>query len=71
VQPVLKQKVKVLASRVFNNQKVTDHHAIIPTEQPVRLSDLSQDEKKLFDLIAKRFLALFYPAYKYETLRVT
>ncbi|GIN98443.1 DNA topoisomerase III [Siminovitchia terrae] len=71
VQPVLKQKVKVLASRVFNNQKVTDHHAIIPTEQPVRLSDLSQDERKLFDLIAKRFLALFYPAHKYETLRVT
>lgn len=71
VQPVLKQKVKVLASRVFNNQKVTDHHAIIPTEQPVRLGDLSQDERKLFDLIAKRFLALFYPAHKYETLRVT
>lgn len=71
VQPVLKQKVKVLAPRVFNNQKVTDHHAIIPTEQPVRLGDLSPDEVKLFDLIAKRFLMLFYPAYKYETLRVT
>ncbi|VEF48781.1 DNA topoisomerase III [Bacillus freudenreichii] len=71
VQPVLKQKVKVLAPRVFNNQKVTDHHAIIPTEQPVRLGDLSPDEMKLFDLIAKRFLTLFYPAYKYETLRVT
>lgn len=71
VQPVLKHQVKVLASRVFNNQKVTDHHAIIPTEQPVRLGDLSQDERKLFDLIARRFLSLFYPGYKYETLRVT
>lgn len=71
IQPILKQKAKVLAPRVFNNQKVTDHHAIIPTEQPIRLGDLSQDERKLFDLIAKRFLALFYPAYKYEIVRVT
>ncbi|MFD1707304.1 DNA topoisomerase 3 [Siminovitchia sediminis] len=71
VQPILKQRAKVLAPRVFNNQKVSDHHAIIPTEEPVKMADLTQDERKLFDLIAKRFMSLFYPSYRYETMRVT
>lgn len=68
VKPLLAKKGKVLAKKVFNNSKVTDHHAIIPTEQRVHLSDLSTDEKKLFDIIAKRFLALFYPPYQYESV---
>lgn len=70
VQPALKKKGKVSAKRVFNNAKVTDHHAIIPTEQPVVLQDLSPDERKLFDLIARRFLAMFYPPYQAEILSV-
>ena len=40
VKPILQQKGKVLARRVFNNEKVTDHHAIIPTEEKVHLGDL-------------------------------
>ncbi|WP_210364125.1 DNA topoisomerase III [Bacillus sp. REN3] len=70
-KPALAQKGKVLARRVFNNEKVTDHHAIIPTEERLHLADLSADEKKLYDLIVRRFLALFYPAYQYETVHAT
>ena len=71
VKPALAQKGKVLARRVFNNEKVTDHHAIIPTEERLRLADLSPDERKLYDLIIRRFLALFYPAYQYESIHAS
>lgn len=68
VRPLLAAKGKVLAKKVFNNEKVTDHHAIIPTEERLNLSDLSPEERKLYDLIVRRFLALFYPPYQFETL---
>ncbi|MFT9597812.1 DNA topoisomerase III [Mesobacillus sp.] len=67
-KPALAQKGKVQTRRVFNNEKVTDHHAIIPTEERLHLADLSPDERKLYDLIVRRFLALFYPAYQYEVI---
>ncbi|MFD2618570.1 DNA topoisomerase III [Terrilactibacillus laevilacticus] len=70
VQPVLKNKGNVVAKSVFNDAKVTDHHAIIPTEQPVYFSDLDSDEQKLYRLIALRFLCLFYPSFKYEMIQV-
>jgi DNA topoisomerase III len=70
-KPALAQKGKVLARRVFNNEKVTDHHAIIPTEERLHLADLSPDERKLYDLIVRRFLALFYPAYQYEVIHAS
>jgi DNA topoisomerase III len=56
--------------RIFNNAKVSDHFAIIPTTQsPKGLSDL---EQKLYDMVARRFLAIFYPAAEFlETLRIT
>ncbi len=44
---------------VFNDKKVTDHHAIIPTG--IAVSGVSQNEQKIYDLIAKRFIAVFYP----------
>ncbi|MFE8701448.1 DNA topoisomerase 3 [Cytobacillus sp. FJAT-54145] len=68
VKPLIANRGKVLAKRVFNNEKVTDHHAIIPTEQRLNLSDLSTDERKLYDLIVRRFLVIFYPPYKYEVV---
>lgn len=67
-RPALNQKGKVLARRVFNNEKVTDHHAIIPTEERLNLGDLEADERKLYDMIVRRFLALFYPAHESETI---
>ena len=71
VRPLLANKGIVLAKRVFNNEKVTDHHAIIPTEQRLNLSELDSDERKLYDIIARRFLALFLPAYEFETIQAT
>lgn len=68
VRPLLAKKGQVLAKRVFNNEKVTDHHAIIPTEERANLSNLDTDERKLYDLIVRRFLTLFYPLYKYEVI---
>jgi DNA topoisomerase-3 len=56
--------------RIFNNAKVSDHFAIIPTTQAPR--GLSEPEQKLYDMVAKRFLAVFYPAAEFlETTRIT
>src|SRR5690606_36936983 len=67
----LQNNGKVLARKVFNNDKVTDHHAIIPTDERPTLANLSADERKLYDMIVRRFLALFYPIYRYETINVS
>ncbi|MDD3038695.1 DNA topoisomerase 3 [Bacteroides sp.] len=56
------------SKKVFDNSKVTDHHAIIPTGQhPQNLTDL---ERRVFDLIARRFIAVFYPDCKVSTTTV-
>ena len=56
------------SKKVFDNSKVTDHHAIIPTGQyPQNLTDL---ERRVFDLIARRFIAVFYPDCKVATTTV-
>ena len=50
--------------RIFNNTKISDHHAIIPTlESPEKLDDI---ERKVYDMVAKRFLSVFYPAAQFE-----
>lgn len=67
VKPILGKQLS-LTKRLVDNSKVTDHHAIIPTEQPLNLSALTNDEKHLYDLIVKRFISLFYPAYRYEQI---
>src|SRR5215469_4517941 len=56
--------------RIFNNAKISDHFAIIPTTQAPK--GLSEPEQKLYDLVTKRFLAIFYPAAEFlETVRIT
>ena len=56
--------------RIFNNAKISDHHAIIPTGQAPK--SLSEAEQKLYDLVVKRFLAIFYPAAEFNvTTRIT
>jgi DNA topoisomerase-3 len=56
--------------RIFNNAKVSDHFAIIPTTQTPQ--NLSEPERKLYDMVTKRFLAIFYPAAEFlETNRIT
>lgn len=59
LQP-LRGKKLTKSKKVFDNSKITDHHAIIPTGQTLP-PGLSENEKKVFDLIAKRFIAIFYP----------
>ena len=56
--------------RVVNNAKVTDHHAIIPTKSAHNLSKMSADERKIYDLVARRFLAIFHPDAVFERTRV-
>jgi DNA topoisomerase-3 len=70
VQPLLSKPLPI-TKRVVDNAKVTDHHAIIPTEERLRLGDLTNDEKKLYDLIVRRFIALFYPVYRYDAMTMT
>ena len=56
--------------RVVNDKKVQDHHAIIPTRSEHDLGKMGQDELKIYDLVAKRFLAIFHPEAKFERTRV-
>jgi DNA topoisomerase III len=56
--------------RVVNDAKVQDHHAIIPTNSDHDLSKMGQDELKVYDLVAKRFLAVFHPEAVFERTRV-
>jgi DNA topoisomerase-3 len=56
--------------RIFNNAKVSDHFAIIPTTETPR--GLAEAEQKLYDMVTRRFLAVFYPAAEFlETIRIT
>jgi DNA topoisomerase III len=56
--------------RVVNDKKVEDHHAIIPTRSEHNLGRMGQDELKIYDLVAKRFLAVFHPEAVFERTRV-
>jgi len=67
---IQKKKWVVPNKRIFNNAKISDHFAIIPTLQAPK--SLSEPEQKLYDLVVKRFLAVFYPAAEYLiTTRIT
>ena len=70
VAKVINKPIK--ANRSFvDSKKVTDHHAIIPTEQRVNLSELNFKEMKIYDLVVKRFLAALYPPFEYEETKIT
>ncbi|MDO4546851.1 MAG: DNA topoisomerase III [Clostridia bacterium] len=58
-------------SAAVNASKVTDHHAIIPTEEPVEPSLLTGPEKNIYDLVVRRFLAIMLPAFAYEEVKLT
>ena len=57
-------------SRVVDDAKVGDHHAIIPTNSPQTLDKLSDDDRRIYDLVARRFLAVFHPEAVFENTRV-
>jgi DNA topoisomerase-3 len=56
--------------RVVNNEKVTDHHAIIPTNANHPVDKMSDDDRKVYDLVVRRFLAVFHPEAVFENTRV-
>ncbi|WP_440604253.1 DNA topoisomerase III [Bacillus sp. GB_SG_008] len=64
---VLNKPIKASKSFV-DDSKVSDHHAIIPTESYVNFSAFSDKERKIYDLVVKRFLAVLFPAFEYEQL---
>ncbi|MBV9463381.1 MAG: DNA topoisomerase III, partial [Verrucomicrobiae bacterium] len=68
---ILRNKwVNVSNRRIFNDTKISDHHAIIPTAYPAK--HLDEFEQKIYDMVARRFLAVFYPAAEFElTHRIT
>jgi DNA topoisomerase-3 len=61
---------KLPLERVVNDKKVEDHHALIPTKAEHNLSKMGPDELKIYDLVAKRFLAVFHPEAVYERTRI-
>ncbi len=67
-QPLAGKKLPK-TKKVFDTSKVTDHHAIIPTGQPAM--NLSDMERNVYDLIARRFISVFYPDCKFATTTVT
>ena len=76
VGPYLDAATKLLRAKplsvkyLVNNAKVSDHHAIIPTEQFLNLNKLTPEERNIYDLVVRRFLAVLSPAFEYEEVRV-
>ena len=69
-QRLLDMEELPFSKRIFDNGKVSDHHAIIPTESKVNINALSQDELNVYGLIARRFISVFYPPYLYSVTRI-
>jgi DNA topoisomerase III len=57
-------------ARVVNDEKVTDHHAIIPTRSEHNLEKMSSDDRRIYDMVTRRFLAVFHPEAVFENTRV-
>lgn len=71
VEGIPKQDGKLpVSKRIFDDSRVSDHHALIPTVQKANVDRMERDEAALFDLIARRLIAAFYPPYVYEAARV-
>lgn len=67
----LSKNVWTKKASFINDGKVTDHHAIIPTEQFVQLQNMTSEERKIYDLVVRRFLAVLYPAAGYDETVIT
>lgn len=67
---LLKGTIQVGKS-VIDDTKVSDHHAIVPTEESPFLNGLDTDERRIYEMVARRFLAVFYPPFEYEQTVVT
>lgn len=70
VNNILNKNELPITKRIVDDNKVTDHHAIIPTDSVPSLNKLSEEEKKIYGLIVKRFFAVFYPNYEYTITKI-
>ncbi len=70
-QEIIDMEKLPVTKRIVDNKKVTDHHAIIPADNKYRKDSLTPDEKKVFGLVALRFIAVFNPPYKYTSTKIT
>ena len=70
VQPILDGNKIPKSKKVFDNSKVTDHHAIIPTNVEPQRVPLTREEKLVYDLIARRFISVFYPDCEFSSTTV-
>ncbi len=66
----LMKKEWKLPKSVVDNKQVSDHHAIIPTEESVNMADLDDKERKIYDLVVKRFLAVLSDPHEYEQMTI-
>ncbi len=71
IEPLMAMNELPVSKRIVDSSKITDHHAIIPTNSYVKIDVLTPDEKSVYDLIARRFIAVFYPYYQFTITRVT
>lgn len=70
VSPALPEGKLPVSKRTVDETKVTDHHALIPTAKRVDPSTFTEDERQLYDLVARRMLAAFYPPCEYDATKV-
>ncbi|MBQ7690130.1 MAG: DNA topoisomerase 3 [Muribaculaceae bacterium] len=70
IDPLLALPRLPKSKKVFDSSKVTDHHAIIPTNVDPRRAAMSRDEKLVYDLVARRFIAAFHPDCEFDTTTV-
>lgn len=71
LEPILNNDDLSITKRIVDDSKITDHHAIIPTISKINISSLTNDEKNVYDLIVRRFIAVFYPNYIYSITKIT
>lgn len=67
---LIRAENRTIAPSCINDKKVSDHHAIIPTEERLSKHSLTSNERKIYELVVKRFLANFMGSYDYEQTRV-
>ena len=65
-----RMNMDMYSKRFYDNSKISDHHAIVPTDRRANLSGLTGDEAKLYDLIVRRLIAAHYPDYVCENARI-
>lgn len=70
IQPLLAKGKLKFTKRIIDNKKITDHHAIIPTNVVPNINSLTKDQLKIFNLIVKRFISVFYEPHIFETTEI-